>query len=469
MTPPSMPRTITDYMALAQRGLAPHATKAARVLVLGAGMAGLVAAYELARAGHDPLLIEARERVGGRIETIRAPFSPGLDAEAGPMRIPRAHEVTLHYARAFGLPLTVFYHASVEPFYRVNGTGAAAAVVDDRAGAAAVIAKWEATVAPLLAKLRSEGEAAWPALIAEYDHHSLRGFLVASGWDEGDIALYAAVINQGRLLQKGFIEALREEADHSYVDALRIVGGMDLLPAAFVPVLRSRLRLATRVVAIRQEQHSVTVRCEGPDGGYEEVGDYAVVTLPLPVLRRLDTHGALSAAKEQAIREAGYVTATKVFLQCRSRFWQEDGVSGGGASTELPLRRLYYPDWGATDGRGVLVASYTWGGDAEAWAALPDGERTARAASQVLLVHPRARGQIEQGVTKIWHADPYARAAVALFDPGQSSGLQATIDRPEGRLHFAGEHASPIHGWIEGAVLSGLRAAAEVHERARQS
>jgi monoamine oxidase len=91
-----------------------------RVVVIGAGLAGLVAAYELRRRGHEPLVLEAQNRVGGRIYTLRT-FAPGLYAEAGGMRIPRSHDLTLEYCRLFGLELRPFVMGNPKGLVHVGG------------------------------------------------------------------------------------------------------------------------------------------------------------------------------------------------------------------------------------------------------------------------------------------------------------------------------------------------------------
>jgi monoamine oxidase len=96
------------WLRIVRQGLPPREGVPKRVVIVGAGMAGLVAAWELARAGHDPVVLEARTRVGGRVHTLREPFTDGLYAEAGAMRIPRTHDLTLAYCERFGLRLAPF-------------------------------------------------------------------------------------------------------------------------------------------------------------------------------------------------------------------------------------------------------------------------------------------------------------------------------------------------------------------------
>jgi monoamine oxidase len=155
-----------------------------------------------------------------------------------------------------------------------------------------------------------------------------------------------------------------------------------------------------------------------------------------------------------------------VFLQFRRRFWEEDdGIVGGGTVTDLAVRNVYYPDHGRDTGRGVVLASYTWGEDAQRWGSLSPEDRIVQALEDVTRIHPQALDEFEVGTSKMWHDDEFAGGAFALFDPGQQTLLYESIVAPEGRIHFAGEHASLAHAWIQGAIESGIRAAAEIHDR----
>ena len=154
-------------------------------------------------------------------------------------------------------------------------------------------------------------------------------------------------------------------------------------------------------------------------------------------------------------------------MQFRRRFWEEDeGIYGGATVTDLPIRIACYPDHGRDTGRGVLLASYTWAEDAQRWGSLSAHDRIAEALEDLSRIHPQAIDEFEVGTSKMWHDDEFAGGAFALFEPGQQTQLYRHIVAPEGRIHFAGEHASLEHAWIQGAIESGLRAAREVHEAA---
>lgn len=464
-----------DYLSIVQRGLRPRAETQQRVIVVGAGMAGLVAAYELLRAGHDPLILEARNRVGGRVYTLRAPFTNGLYAEAGAMRIPRSHDLTMAYVDRWGLEVSPFTMDNPRAYYYVRGNRRRIADVNtdpDRLGFDVVRRErgktaarlWEETIQPLVRRLREEGDAAWPEIIALYDGISVREFLEAHDWSEGAIEMFGLLLNQEAMMNSAFLELLREEAGEYYSDMVQIDGGMDRLPRAFFPHLRDRIRFGAKMTAIDQDAASVTVYYRTLAGQRRVTGDYAIITVPFPVLRHVEMLKSLSPGKRRAIRQLHYDSATKIFLQCRRRFWEEDdGILGGATVTDLAVRNVYYPEHGRETGRGVLLASYTWSDEARQWGALAPRDRIGQALENVAEIHPQILDEFEAGTSVVWDQDEFAGGAFALFDPDQEELLFDHVVTPEGRVHFAGEHTTRVHAWIQGAIESGLRAAREVH------
>ena len=446
-----------------------------RIVVVGAGMAGLVAAYELLRAGHDPILLEARGRVGGRVHTLREPFADGLYAEVGAMRIPRSHHLTLAYCHRFGLAVTPFTMANPNGYLYLHGHRCrfAEASADQRLlpfelstreASRSLDALFGETIADIRAELEREGDDAWPRIVAQYDQFSTREFLQQRQWSDGAIEMYGVMGIQEALLNGSFLEVLREELGDCYTDLVAIEGGMDRLPRAFVPELASRIRFGARMTAIDQTEDGAVIHYRTPGGRFSERGDYAIVTVPFPVLRHTEVMKPFSRAKQRAIRQLHYDASAKILFQCRRRFWEEDdGIFGGSSVTDLPIRAMFYPDHGRETGRGVVLASYTWSEDAERWGSLCHADRIAQALENVAQIHPQVTSEFEVGVSHMWHDDEFSGGAFAQFAPGQQTQLHDAIVAPEGRVLFAGEHASLAHAWIQGAVESGLRSAAQIH------
>jgi monoamine oxidase len=463
-----------DVLRVADEGLGRRDDTGKRVIVLGAGLAGLVAAFELQREGHDPLVLEAQNRVGGRIYTLRS-FAPGLYAEAGGMRLPQAHDLTLAYCRLFGLRLRPFVMGSPAGLVHVGGMRMTAAEADaDPATLGFPVAEhergkscndlWEEATADLRGLLAREGTPAWDQIIVQYDRYSLREFLEAKGWSSGAIEMYGVLNFLESDMENAFLEVLREDLGAAYTDMHEIVGGMDLLPQGFYNALADRVRFGAEVHALEQDDRSVTVHFRTEAGNFSVTGDYAVCTLPFGCLRQVEAR--FSHEKQKAIRELNYSASTKVLMQVRNRRWEtEDGILGGATCTDLSIRRMNYPTPDPTTTRGVLLASYTWGQDALRWGSLDDESRLEQALDDVERIHPWIREEYEVGASHAWYDDRWAGGAFALFDPGQQSELQATIVAPEGRLLFAGEHCSLYHAWIQGALESGIRAARDIHER----
>lgn len=343
--------------------------------MVGAGVSGLVAAYELLQAGYEVTVLEARERIGGRVLSIRSPFAAGHYVEAGAARIIPEHDLTLRYARHFGLELDRFYPAT--GFYLRFENG-------------------ERTLVPA-----------------------------------GDFV-------RGR------------------PNFVKIRGGSDRLPAAFAAALGERVVTDSPVTGITAG-NPVGIRC-GNGRTYE--ADRVLVTVPVPLLSSIRFAPSLSEAKTEAMNGGfDYQSATRVFVRFRTRFWEGEDLNGWGI-TDWP-EELWHPTWDAPGPEGVLL-TYVFGGRANELDELDGDARVSRVLEHWEEFLPGVSGHVVSGTSHSWQRDPWSRAAWAWPTRMQDRELGQELARPEGPVHFAGEHISGARGWMQGALESGLRAVEEI-------
>ena len=449
---------------------------AKRVVVIGAGLAGLSAAYELAGLGHDVTVLEARSRPGGRIETLREPFADGLYAESGGTRIPDVHHWTVRYVEHFKLSLIPFREPGLADVYHLRGRRIRAAegepaewpyalTADERRLGPSGLAREYLT--PLFPELGDPAAPGWPPPALErYDRLSTAALLRARGASAEAAALLQALgLGAPDPARISSLFTLRNRAVQSRAQRwYRVRGGNDQLPKAFAASLADRILYGAPAVGV--EQRADGVRVTYSRGGVREtvVADRAVCAVPLPLMGEIGFTPTLSAEKRRAVTDVPRSAATKVFMQMRRRFWLAQGLSGF-ATTDLPIDDVWDLSGGQAGTRGLLVV-YTSGREAEALGAHNEEARTRIALGHLEKVFPGVRAEYEGGVSKAWHLDPWARGAFAAFAPGQFTTIVRHLARPEGRLHFAGDHASTATGWMHGALESGNRVAREIHEAA---
>jgi monoamine oxidase len=467
----SSPTLTLAQTSLERRGAAK------RVLVIGAGLAGLSAAYELTRAGHDVTILEARTRPGGRVLTLRDPFPDGLYAEAGATRIPNHHHYSLKYIELFGLTLDPFQPPDVPSVYYVRGRRFWVTpgqqvewpydlTADERAlGLDGMRQKyiWSA-----LSELGDVTDPRWPPpeVLKKYDQMSRSEFWRSRGASSEAVALLSLGGTDDRLEARAALIMLRNHAlNQKFKQYHKIRGGMDLLPKAFASRLSEKIHYATPVVRIEQQTKGVTATFLQAGSHHTLTGDYLICTVPFSVQKNIEVTPAFSVEKQRAINELPYLSASKVLLQSKHRFWAGSRESGF-ATTDLPISQVWDMTYGQAGSRGILGAVPT-SVHSQRVTGMSETERLSFALEHVTKVYPGMREHFEGGVTKCWDEDEWARGASAFYKPGQFSALLPHVARPEGRVHFAGEHTSAwIDGWMQGALESGGRVAHEVNRAA---
>ena len=157
------------------------------------------------------------------------------------------------------------------------------------------------------------------------------------------------------------------------------------------------------------------------------------------------------------VKEVSYGAVAKVLIEYRRRFWDERGWNGRLA-TDTPIVYTWHATSHVVDERGIITA-YTGGGPGAKLAALSDDARVRLAVGEIEKIFPGSSDWIECTATVAWPNEPYTRGSYAALAPGEVTAHWKTLFEPAGRLFFAGEHATPIQGFMEGAVESGQRAA----------
>ncbi len=448
-----------------------------RIIIIGAGLAGLSAAYELTQAGHDVTILESRTRPGGRVYTLRDPFAEGIFAEAGATRIPNHHHFTLKYVKLFGLALDLFEPGNLRSVYHVRGKRIEVTpgkkiewpynlTPEERAlGLNGIRQK---IIGSMLSEVGDVIDPKWPSseLLKKYDNMNRSDFWRSRGASSEAIVLLSLGGIDDRVETWSTLFMLRNQAlNRGRKEYYKIRGGNDLLPKAFAIRLSEKIQYNAQAVRIEQNTEQVRVIFNRSGEHHTLTADYLICALPFTVQRNIEASPAFSIEKQRAIEQLSYLSGSKIFLQSKKRFWLEDGFSGF-ATTDRPIREVWDITHNQPGRRGILQA-FPISLHSRQVTEMTENERIKFALAEVEMIYPGIRQHFEGGATKCWDEDPWARGVSSYYKPGEFSSLLPHVARPEGRIYFAGEHTSVwIDGWMQGALESGNRVAREVNEAA---
>ena len=467
------------------------------VVILGAGLAGMAAAYELNKLGYRCTLLEARERAGGRCWSVRkgsvnvetaqgsqvAGFDEGQYFNAGPSRIPHHHELTLHYCRELKVPIQVYNNVNENAYYYSEGKGP---LSNKKVRVREVHNDMRGWMSELLAKgldggrvdagmskedtlkvieyLRAEGGLDIDRL---YKGTARRGYIESPGAGElegrlGEPQTLLAMLKSG-LLDADFYNV----AEYTYElqgTLFQAVGGMDKIAAAFEHRVGRLIRYQAEVSSIRNVDQGVRVVYKDKTGEKSLNADLCICTIPLPVLSNIDHNFSSDASR--AIDSVVYMPTGKIGLQFTRRFWEEDeGIYGGITHTNNQLTQVFYPSYDYLSGKGILIGYYNFNEKAVATGNLTYAGREQLALEKGSLIHPQYRQEFEHSFSVSWHKTKYNLGGWALYSAEERQTLYKPLLQPDGRVYFAGEHMTYLNAWMAGALESARSVVAALHSR----
>ncbi|MVN77398.1 FAD-dependent oxidoreductase [Hymenobacter sp. HMF4947] len=477
--------------------LQPGSGQGKHIIILGAGLAGMTAAYELTKLGYRCTILEARTRTGGRCWSIRngtaaaettnaaqtAHFDNGLYFNAGPSRIPHHHQLTMHYCKELGVPLEVYNNVNENTYYYAEGKGP---LSNKKVRAREVHNDMRGYMSELLAKavdqhqvntglttedadkvleyLRAEGGLDIDKL---YKASARRGYLEAPGAGEkaGKLAnphKLVDIISSG-LLDPDFYNV----AEYSYelqMTMFQAAGGMDQIAKALEKRVAASLQLGAEVTAIQNQPEGVKVIYKDQKGTHELLGDLCICTLPLPVLSNVNHN--FSADVSRAIDFVPYIQTGKIGLQFKRRFWEEDEqIFGGITHTNNELTQIFYPSYDYLSKKGILLGYYNFNEKAKKVGDLTYAERQQLALQKGALIHPQYPTEFEQAFSVSWQKQPYSLGGWALYGADDRKTHYRALLKPDKNVYFAGEHTTYLTAWMAGAFESARSVTAAVHSR----
>lgn len=471
-----------------------------RVLVLGAGIGGLTAAFELGRAGYEVKILEAQDRPGGRSLTARrgtaiteessehgvtrqeCRFDDGLYLNMGPGRLPYHHRRVLHYCRELGVALEIYVMETTADLFQTQAAFGGAPQLNRR-----VANDTRGYLSELLAKA-VRGKALDDVLDAD-DRDRLLSLLevfgdLGAGADCPDPYEYCGSTRSGCAApltvhtacapapKLGLSELLTSEfwrhrfyqpVDFEWQPTLfEPAGGMDKIVDAFVARVGRQISYRAEVLGIELLGDGVEVRYRDGAGGAErtERADYAISNIPLPVLQEIPAN--FTPDFEAAVQRGRFAATCKVGWQANRRFWEDDGnqIYGGISWIDHLITQMWYPSSGFFGAKGTLTGAYNFEDRAVEMGRMTLERRLKEARAGAVRLHPQFADDalVPQalGLSIAWQNVPFQRGGWAEWDgeDPKDRDAYARLLAPDGRFHVVGDQVSTLPGWQEGAMMS---------------
>jgi monoamine oxidase len=425
----------------------PHQT-----IIIGAGLAGLTAAYELVRAGLDVQVFEARERVGGRAYSVQ--FNTGQYGELGAEFVDDNHTALMTYATEFGIQLDPACRFPDDLHWFIDGMLRDAPKGSRPKGERKLLTEEHRNALDsLYAKLQSlleEQKDPQQTLDEWLDANSITPFaqriarLLAS-------SLFAT---DSDLIGVGFFAHLAGLGNGA--SNMRVKGGVSRLVNAFAEYLKERVYTNHAVRRIQQTDGTVIVNVETTGSLVEVLADSVIVTIPWSVLRHISLEAPLTNVQREAISSLPYGGVVKTLLQYPHRFWSQPNF--GIVLLEGEYQAIWEPTFAQTGTEKILSC---FSGGHSSLKLSKRADESAIAAVNTIYPHTP---KILTSRSYDWSADEWAQGAYCYFRPGDLHLFNPHLNQPAGQVFFAGEHTAPVEyrGYMEGAIRSGQRAAQQI-------
>jgi monoamine oxidase len=465
-----------------------------RIVIIGAGIGGLTAAYELGKAGYECILLEASARVGGRNFTVRRgdrivetdseqvcdfDDEPHLYFNAGPARLPYHHKAILHYCREFDVALEPFINDNRGSYFHSSKAFGGKPMrgetiqTDARGHIAELLAK--ATRQDALSDKLTGDDAemlrqmlrAWGDLDDQFEYKgslrggSIRDEILGPGQAHPPIDLHELLSSEFWQYQMEFAEGWEQ-----HPTMMQPVGGMDQIVKGFMRAIGEGVIVTgAKVRKIVDGDKNIRVTYEKDGKQHEITADFCVNGAPAYLVKTWQNN--FSKAYRDALSVVYPGKLFKIAFQGKRRFWEEDSQIYGGISwTDQDILQMWYPPHGFHKKKGILLGCYQWSDvKGEAWGKLTPAARLAAAIEQGEKIHPGYGDVVEKGLSIAWAKVPNQMGCAPEWKPEDRARHFKTLQAPDRRHYLVGDQMSYVGAWQEGAVRSTLAVVEQIHGR----